>query len=245
MTRRLGTSATIVGLLAAALTTTAPIAGAAADPAYQAPVMGQCSDMSRAELDLPTYTEPAVDCAGTHTAEVTAVAVLPDGMAYDSPDFTELALATCNGGKRQALGASKLGMHLTAYAIGWFIPTPEQQAAGARWLRCDVVLLGGRELVPLPDKLHIGTYPYESSVARCLTGRDFLVTTCSAKHTYRATAAIKIKAKRYPTEKAWKRIGTERCRSATTSRTYRFSWPSKVDWKVGDRALVCYTQTQK
>ena len=58
-------------------------------------------------------------------------------------------------------------------------------------------------------------------------------------------AAIKIKGKRYPKEKAWKRIGTDRCRNATSSRTYRFSWPSKVDWKVGDRALVCYTQTKK
>jgi hypothetical protein len=246
MTRRLGTSAAIVGLLAAALTTTAPIAGAAAaDPAYQAPVMGECSDMSRDELDLPTYTEPAVDCAGTHTAEVTAVAVLPDGMAYDSPDFTELALATCNGGKRQALGASKLGMHLTAYAIGYFIPTPEQQAAGARWLRCDLVVLGGAELLPLPGTLDVGKFPYKATVSRCLTGPDFAVTACSEKHTYRATAAIKVKAQRYPREKAWKRLGTDRCRSATTSRTYRFSWPSKVDWKVGDRALVCYTQTKK
>ncbi len=245
MTRRLGTSAGLIAMLAAGLAASLAPAAGAADPAYQAPVMGQCSDMSRAELDLPTYTEPAVDCAGTHTAEVTAVAVLPDGVAYDSPEFIELAVATCNGGKRQALGASRLGMHLTAYAIGWFIPTPEQQAAGARWLRCDVVLLGGRKLLPLPDKLHIGKYPYESSVARCLTGRDLLVTTCSAKHSHRATAAIKIKLKRYPKEKAWRRIGTERCRNATTSRTFRFSWPSKVEWKVGDRTLVCYTQTTR
>jgi hypothetical protein len=245
MTRRLGTSAAIVGLLTAALTASIAPAAGAADPLYQAPVVGQCSDMSRAELDLPSYAEPAVDCAGPHTAQVTAVATLPDGLAYDSPDITELAVETCYTAQRQATGASKLGIRLTAYAIGWFIPTPEQQAAGARWLRCDLVLLGGKELTPLPGKLDVGKYPFKKSVSRCLAGRDFLVTTCAAKHTYRATAAIRIKAKKYPKEKAWKRIGTDRCRSATTSRTYRFSWPSTVEWEVGDHSLVCYTQTRK
>ena len=136
-------------------------------------------------------------------------------------------------------------MRLTAYAIGYFVPTAEQQAAGARWLRCDLVLLGGTALAPLPGTLDVGEVPFKKSVSRCLAGRDFHVTTCSEKHTYRATAAIKIRRSATPTEKAWKRIGTDRCRSATTSRTYRFSWPSKVDWKVGDRALVCYTQTKK
>jgi hypothetical protein len=187
----------------------------------------------------------AVDCAGPHTALVTAVAALPDGLAYDSADFTELAVRTCYGAQRETAGTSKLGVRLTAYAIGYFVPTAEQQAAGARWLRCDLVLLGGTELLPLPGRLDVGKFPYKSTVSRCLTGQDFAVTACSEKHTYRATAAIKIKAKRYPKEKAWKRLGTDRCRSATASRTYRFSWPSKVDWKVGDRALVCYTQTKK
>ena len=244
MTRRLGTSAAIVGLLAAALATITP-AASAADPLFQAPVVGQCSDMSRAELDLPNYTEAAVDCAGPHTAQVTAVTALPDGLAYDSTDFTELAVRTCYAAERKTIGASKLGVRLTAYAIGYFIPTAEQQAAGARWLRCDLVLLGSTELLPLPGKLDVGTFPFTKSVSRCLAGRDFAVTSCAEKHTYRATAAIKIRATRYPKEKAWKRIGTERCRSATSSRTYRFSWPSKIDWKVGERALVCYTQTRR
>ena len=244
MTQRLGTSAALIGFLAAALTSVAPPAGAA-DPLFQAPVVGQCSDLSRAELDLPSYGEAPVDCAGPHTALVTAVAALPDGLAYDSADFTELALRTCYDAQREAAGASKLGVRLTAYAIGYFVPTAEQQAAGARWLRCDLVLLGGTELLPLPGRLDVGKFPYKLTVSRCLAGQDFAVTACSEKHTYRATAAIRITAKRYPKEKAWKRLGTERCRSATSSRTYRFSWPSKVDWKVGDRALVCYTQTKR
>lgn len=244
MTRRLGTSAALLGLLAAALTTFSAPAGAA-DPLFQAPVVGQCSAMTRAELDLPTYAGAPVDCATPHTSQVIAVATLPDGLTYDSPDLVDLALETCYPAQREALGTNVLGAHLTAYAIGWFGPTPEQQAAGARWLRCDLVLHGGTELTALPAKLDVGKYPFKKSVSRCLAGRDFLVTTCSAKHTYRATAAIKIKAKRYPSEKAWKRIGTQRCRNATTSRTYRFSWASKDDWKVGDKTLVCYTQTRK
>lgn len=245
MTRRLGTGAALAGLLAAALATLSAPSSGAADPLFQAPVVGQCSDLSRAELDLPSHGEAAVDCAGPHTAQVTAVATLPEGLAYDSAAFTELAVRTCYDAQRDAVGASRLGVRLTAYAIGYFIPTAEQQAAGARWLRCELVLLGGAELLPLPARLAPGTSPVRTAVARCLTGRDFAVTACSEPHTQRATAAVKVRVKRYPKEKAWKRIGAERCRSATTSRSYRFSWPSKVDWKVGERALVCYTETKR
>jgi hypothetical protein len=245
MTRRLGLSAAVAALVAATLTTvTAP--ANAADPTFGAPAVGQCFDMDVEELAAASYVEAPVDCAGTHTARTIAVALLPDDLAYASTGkLTRFALETCFPAQRKVLRTSLLGMRMSAYNVGYFLPTPEQQAAGARWLRCDLVLGGGTTLEPLPAKVALGKLPYKRSVSRCLTGGDFLLTVCSSRHSFRATAAIKVKASRFPSEKAWKRIGTQRCRSAVTSRSYRFGWPSKPAWKAGDRALICYSKSRR
>ena len=207
--------------------------------------MGQCFDMSGEELESPSNAEAPVDCAGAHTSTIVAVVQLPDDLAYDAQGLETFALESCFPAQRKALGASKLGTRLTAYNIGYFGPTAEQQAAGARWLRCDLVLGGTDDLQPLPGKLEVGKYPFAKEVSRCLVGRDFRLTACSQKHTFRATAAIKIGGKKFPNEKSWKRIGTQRCRTAVTSRSFRFGWPSKAAWKAGDRALICYSKTRR
>jgi hypothetical protein len=245
MTRRLGLSAAVAALVAATLTTvTAP--ANAADPTFGAPAVGQCFDMDVEELAGASYVEAPVDCAGTHTARTIAVALLPDDLAYASTGkLTRFALETCFPAQRKVLRTSLLGMRMSAYNVGYFLPTAEQQAAGARWLRCDLVLGGGTTLEPLPAKVALGKLPYKRSVSRCLTGGGFLLTVCSSRHSFRATAAIKVKASRFPSEKAWKRIGTQRCRSAVTSRSYRFGWPSKPAWKAGDRALICYSKSRR
>src|SRR5688500_1227818 len=80
MTRRLGPSAVITSLLAAVLSAWSTPAASAADPMYQAPVVGQCFDMSPEELALPSHPEAPVDCAGEHTSQVIAVALLPDDL---------------------------------------------------------------------------------------------------------------------------------------------------------------------
>lgn len=244
MTRRLGLSAAAAALVAATLSAVAAPASAA-DPSLGAPAVGQCFDMDVEELAAASYVEAPVDCAGTHTARTIAVALLPDDLAYASTGkLTRFALETCFPAQRKVLRTSLLGMRISAYNVGYFLPTPDQQAAGARWLRCDLVL-GGASLEPLPAKVALGKLPYKKSVSRCLTGGDFLLTVCSSRHAFRATAAIKVKASRFPSEKAWKRIGTQRCRGAVTSRSYRFGWPSKPAWKAGDRALICYSKSRR
>jgi len=246
MSRRPGLSAALTGLLAAALTSlAAPTATAAAtDPMFGAPVVGQCFDMDVTELGEATYSEAAVDCSVEHTSEVVAVAQAPDGVAYESKAMGRFALETCFPAQRRAVGASRLGVRLTAYSLGYFAPTADQQAAGARWLRCDVVLVAGRTLAPLPHRLEVGKYPFSDTVSRCLAGRELAVTVCTEKHTFRATAALRVDGRRFLGERAWKRLGERRCRSAVHSSYFRFGWPSKAAWKAGDHALICYTQTR-
>ncbi|MBS2936297.1 septum formation family protein [Nocardioides sp. J2M5] len=246
MTRRLGAGAIAAALLMTALTTFATsTAAGAADPAFGAPAVGQCSAITAPEIQLPTYSGAPVDCAGEHTSQVIAVGQMPADLGYEDKGLARFALETCYPAQKQVLGTKLPGVRLTAYDLAYFAPTAEQQAAGARWLRCDLVLRSDDVLLPLPAKLDLGRKPYAKGVSRCLAGRDFHVTVCSDKHTFRATAALKVKGNAYRSKKAWTKLGTERCRAVTRSRTYRFSWPSKVSWKVGDRSLVCYTQTRR
>ncbi len=245
MLRRVGLGAALTGLVAAALTSVAAPSASAADPAYQAPVVGQCFDMSAAELGEASYPEAAVGCGAEHTSQVIAVAQLPEGLTYESKGLLRFALESCLPAQRKALGTNQRGLRLTAYHLGYFAPTTEQQAAGARWLRCDLILVAGTKLAPLPKKLALGTFPYSARVSRCLAGRDFKVTVCAKKHSFRATAALKVKAPRFPGDRAWQRIGDRRCRHVVTSRSFRFGWPSKAAWKAGDRTLLCYSRTRR
>ena len=245
MTRRPGLGAALTGLLAAALTTLAAPSAGAADPFYQAPVVGECFDMSAAELAAPSYVEAPVDCAAVHTSQVIAVVQVPDDLTYESAGLELFALESCFPAQREVLGTGQVGLRLTAFNLGYFGPTAEQQAAGARWLRCDLVLGDGSDLRALPGTLAIGTYPFKKSVSRCLAGRDFHLTVCTEPHTHRATGAIRIPRHDFPSRKEWHSIGTDRCRPRTSSRTYRFGWPSKVAWAAGDHALICYTKTRR
>src|SRR5687767_539300 len=137
MTRRLGPSAVITCLLAAALSVWSTPTAGAADPMHQAPVVGQCFDMSPDELALASHPEAPVDCAAEHTSQVIAVALLPDDLTYESRGLERFALESCFSAQRAVLGTGQIGLRLTAFNLGYFGPTPEQQAAGARWLRCD------------------------------------------------------------------------------------------------------------
>ncbi len=245
MTRRLGVGAAVTALLAAAVTAGAP-AATAVDPLDGAPVVGQCFDMSPEELTAASYTEAAIDCASDHTAQVTRVALLPEGVAYETRAMTRFALETCFAAQRRTLGVKNmLAVNLSAYNVGFFGPTAEQQAAGARWIRCDIVLGSSAGLEPLPKKLELGRFPYRKSVSRCLAGRDFHTTVCTDRHTYRATAAIEVAGRKFPSAKAWKRLGNTRCVRGVTSRQFRFGWPSKDSWKAGDHTLTCYSRTRR
>lgn len=251
MTSRLALGAATVALLATTLTGPASTAAApsttAADPLAGAPAVGQCSDMSRRELQRNSFTEAPVDCAGPNTAEVVAVPVLPDGVSYKRIGrITRIAIKACMPVIEDRLGTSTLRLRMTAYSLGFFLPTKAQQAAGARWLRCDLIRYGGRRLLALPDTLAVGTFPFPDVAARCLVGKKRATTACSERHTYRATSAFKVRAKRFPSREGWLRLASRTCpRGVSTPRSFWATWSSRDAWKTGDRAVVCYSRTRR
>ena len=242
MPRRPGPSAAVlVGMLAAAVGTGAATARAA-DPLVGAPVVGQCHDMSPDELAAASYDDATVDCATTHTATTIAVAELPEGLDLASGRLELFALETCFAAQRTALGTTARGVRLTAYDLGWFVPTAEQQAAGARWVRCDLVLGDARELRPLPTDVRIGkagpTRPWRgASPAGPRASPPARSRTPSGPRPRCASTPPATRPARPAT-----RIGTDRCRKAVSTSPTASAGRRRPPGRPGPHA-VCYSRT--
>ncbi|HXH81062.1 septum formation family protein [Nocardioides sp.] len=240
-----------VATLVAPGSSAAAVAGAsAADPAYGAPTVGECFDPSRGELDAHSHVESPVSCASPNTSEVVAVATLPESVGHDARPgkLKRIALEACLPALEERVGTSDGQLGHTAYLLGYFFPTEEQRAAGARWLRCDVVLQGGKRLLPLPARLEVGEFPFPPRVAKCLAGKPLLPTACSEPHTYRARNVLESASESapYPSRVQRKEDGRALCRFVLDTRSpFRFTWSDRASWATGDRELTCYSHTRR
>ena len=116
----------------------APAVAATADPA-----VGECRDLTRAQVDAGRTDAPPVDCSGPHRTETFAVGTVPasfPGPATASVrqriDAVEQA---CTRERMDAYLGLQADFPNRFEAIGAF-PSPAQWDAGARWVRCDLVL---------------------------------------------------------------------------------------------------------
>lgn len=242
--RRTSLLVALLALVGTALV--APPAQAALDPGFEQPAVGTCYRMSEKELRQVSYGEAAVDCAGKHTSQVVAVTYLPDGLSWRRASVgkvTKLAVKGCQPALDAALGGDVVLRAQSAYQLTFFIPTKAQRRAGARWIRCDVVL-GLSPLTSLPPTLAL-TDPLADGVTACLDGRG-VVRSCSKKHTFRATGAVTIDRKRYLSDRAFRTVGSRKCQKhITNNKPFYLTWPNKHAWKLGDRTITCYTRTSK
>ncbi len=221
-------------------------AGKAGDPNYHKPVVGECRDYDYATLMTPTDSSPAVDCAGPHTAKVLATPMLPKGVTWANgtdAQFFLTMLKTCVPAMRATLGgANDQTRYLSAYTFGWFFPTKAERNNGARWLRCDAVIMKPTSLADLPTDTvpFLPAPPYPDEVARCLNAK-FKGTSCAAKHAWRATGSFRMPGKQYPSKAKITRVLNNRCPSLTTTRAWAYSIRDKFFWKAGDHSVACYS----
>jgi hypothetical protein len=141
-------AAMIVGLLAAA-----PAAGAAERaqptqrPAVQ-PVQDACYDYRSGGTKAQAATAPAVPCEGPHTAQTFYVRSLPEGFGVPQDASAKKRLRVARACTTDAMNAY-LGLTNTKipsrFQIVTVFPTEAQWNAGERWMRCDVVLRGGKK----------------------------------------------------------------------------------------------------
>lgn len=232
-------------LLVAPATTAAPAAAASR------PHVGDCHTLTYAESAASSEPDPAVACSRKHTSRTIRVVDVPQRTAMDDLEaVTALAYRACSPALARALGRSAATRAMSAYDFAYFLPTAAQIRAGARWVRCDVALYGGRSLRPLPtdDSPALGRAPHPDRIARCglLRGGALLTTVCSSKHTHRAMGVRHLRGKRYPGSRRMYAIAKAHCPDTAESRDWYATWPSEVGWRSGGlRSMVCFARTRR
>lgn len=240
--------AVTVAVLAAATLLPAAQAHAGTDPDYHRPAVGECRDMGWADLSQDADPEPTVDCSARHTARTVGVVSVPADLDYsDSARVLDIAVSKCAPAAAEALGRDALVRVRTAYNYGFFMPTRAEWSHGARWMRCDLILLAGTKLAPLPtdDEPALPKGGLPDAVARCLVGKDHVTTTCSRAHQWRAAGAFVLRQKRFPDDDASYRRILHRCDDLVRTRAYRWTYGSETIWKHGHHEVVCYAKTRR
>jgi hypothetical protein len=104
-----------------------PIATAAPKAA---PKVGNCYNLTKAQVDADYSDINPVNCLKTHSAETYRVVNLKSNDLAAKYDLKK-AMSVCQPWK----GNSKFFNYWA-----WYIPNPEQQAAGQNWIRCDAMI---------------------------------------------------------------------------------------------------------
>jgi len=246
--RTLAAAAAIVAVAASLTLAPTATAGAEADgPHYQEPTVGQCRNYTMTAAVKESNSSPAIACSSTHTARTIAVAQMPASLTWSSASYNQLYLAmgkACHPALDKALGRSEIVRQMSAFSLMWFTPTPTQREHGARWIRCDVVRLGGQSLLPiLKDSAPmLPSAPLPNAAARCIVGDHYLTTVCAKPHQYRASKGFTLTNASYPGDQGLYNIAKQKCPSrVSTPRNWYATWPGKLGWKLGDRVMVCYS----
>ena len=245
--RHLRAVAAMLTLLAVALAPSAAEARATPDgPDYGSPQVGECHQLTMDDAASASDTSAPTDCAQSHTTRVIAVGHLPTRYAWSNQDAVErVAIRACVPALDEALGRTDRVRDVSAYSWLYFRPTRAQRDHGARWIRCDLLLLGGARLLRLPTDTTpaLGRSPLPNGVARCLTGRTFSTTACSRSHAFRATGTFTVDAATYPGARRLDRAAARRCPSHVSSTAFRWTYRTGLRWNLGDHVVVCYTRT--
>ncbi|MFL6174140.1 MAG: septum formation family protein [Marmoricola sp.] len=217
-------------------------ASAVSPRAAAAPVTGRCYNLSFTQIYPMSSSVASVPCSDKHTTKTYYVKNVPTNVDYKNITAAAMAkvgFGTCEPKFETTLGSTPENRHLTAYDFIFFAPTAAQRAAGARWVRCDLILAGGKSLRALTtDTVPVIQGEITDATKRCLVTTDHLYTTCAGVHSYRSSAAYTLPGTLYRTNAQFVAKGEQLCPTAEY-----FTWPGKLGWDIGDHVLVCYDRT--
>jgi hypothetical protein len=244
-----GAMLTALLMLLAPLATVVATAGPAqAGPDFQKPRVGECRALTFDEFMRASNDEASIKCSQAHTSRVIATGQLPQGVSWGAPlrRLNRIAVGICDPAWKKTLGRTYSSRAMTAYTWGWFIPTKAQRSHGARWIRCDLILVAGKRLDRLPTDAEpaLGAQPHPNRVAACLTRTSY--TTCVHRHIYRATGTFVIRQKTLPTDRQIRRAAQRRCPSRVSSRAFAWDAHASADrWRLGDHVVICFSRTRR
>lgn len=227
--------------------TAEPTAEPTTDPMVGAPLAGKCSQMTYDDAMGETVSSETVPCIHQHTTEIVHVGTLPDGIGYDSEELWSAVFDGCRPEFEAHIPTDALVRARTLLRSYAFVPTAEQQEAGARWYRCDVGLVGHdkqahsilithREVLP---RTHGDRVPKQ--VGRCVS-RAMLLTLCSKNPAWYPTGtyfARDVSTRPKLQDKQLRRAAIQRCPSRTRTDRWVYSYVphDKRTW-VG----ICYSR---
>lgn len=134
-------------------TSAAPATTTTVKPPYPVPPTGGCrGPIVEGVLAGASDPRPLVPCGQPHGTETALVLPAPlAGVAErpaersELPDRVQAVVATaCQRGYDAYIGLPPLGTKgrvTSRLVLAWYVPTAEEWALGARWARCDVVVL--------------------------------------------------------------------------------------------------------
>jgi hypothetical protein len=231
---------------------------AAAPPA--APPEKACYDLDITEAAEPTSEAAAVPCRAAHTAatiHVGTIRPVADGhlLAIDSDAVQQQIADRCRAGLRRHLGGDEETRRLSRLTVVWFSPSLAQSDLGASWFRCDLVALAGRDrLAPLPRRTRglLGTDGALDRFGTCGTSAPgaarFQRVICSEPHSWRARATIDLPKDGKYLAKTAGASADATCRDLETrvagdilKLQWSFEWPTRDQWRAGQRYGYCWT----
>ncbi len=231
-----------------------PMETPAPDPGPR-PKVGECHTLTWQQALAPVTAANSVKCSTRHTAQTYFVGRLdlaPDGkaLAVDAPSVQKQAQRTCTTRLPGHLGVPPRDLRLTMAQAVWFTPSVETAAAGADWVRCDVVVVSApKKLQPLPRRTKgWGKAP---AIAMCATAepgtRRSTRVTCGSTHSWVAVSTVDLPGKKLPRAKQIQAQMDPVCREAARSRAedpLDFTWsqesPTPEQWTTGQRYGICW-----
>lgn len=239
---------------ATAGSTPTPVAVPAAPPAKA------CYRLAFAAALRPTSSARAVPCSTSHTSVTVRIGRLDptiDGhlLAIDSRQVQNQLADRCTRRVDAHVGGSVETQRLSRVQAVWFSPTLAQSDLGALWYRCDLVIASDeRTFAPLPrtTKGLLDSPGALDTYGTCGTASpaaaSFTRVLCAQPHTWRARASIDLPAGTSYLGKAAGRAADATCRDTEIRRApdtlklrWSFEWPTKAQWKAGQRYGLCWT----
>ncbi|MBZ5735686.1 hypothetical protein K8Z61_14420 [Nocardioides sp. TRM66260-LWL] len=240
---RLGALALALAAVAAPLAATAPAraADAAPDRLAGAPKVGSCYDVTLKQSEGEYLRATSFACSTrSHTVFVVGVAEVPSDVPLTSDSRALFAFRdkACRPAFGRAIGTDRNLQARSTYLPSYFLPTPQQREAGARWISCTLGTLnaGAYERDRLTSPRRVTGLP--KSVSGC-TAKDLIVP-CTRRHEFRLTWAGTIYEK--PTARTIDTAGRRLCprhvRTAAYTYNVRFATPTSF-------VLACGTRTSR
>ena len=253
--RLIPTAALTLGLITAGLGS-APSAYAAQPTAPAA--QDACYDYKASGTKAQAATAAPVNCEGPHTAQTFYVGALPDSFGLPQKAAAKERLRATKACSTEAMN-NYLGLTNATipsrFQIVTVFPTNAQWNAGERWVRCDVVLRGGREFAKVSGTVQ----QLVASTPRAQF--DFCTPSVPGSRTKAAYPCNQPKknwimiaerdlgsiTSNFPGSRTVERKAKRICEKLADKYTVRNKfypwwaiWPTRVGWRDGDRTAQCF-----